>query len=225
MGTGEIGETVNSSKSSSTSGDNSAKQGTRLGDEAKSFLKNVAFLLIAFFALRGTIIEAFKIPSGSMIPTLKIGDHLLVNKLSYGLRLIGVRSTLLQWSQPKRGDVVVFTRDDEPATREDESSINFIKRVIGLPGDSVEVRGSTVLINGKELTEPYANWDGEESEVNFGPKTVPAGCVFLMGDNRNNSRDSRYWLNPFLDMKYIKGRALFIYWSWDGLERIGTVIR
>ncbi len=161
-----------------------------------------------------------------MVPTLRIGDHLLVCKFSYGLRLLGIRQTLWDYAQPQRGDIVVFSRDDEKGTAEDESSLNFIKRVIGLPGDKVQVLGTKVIINDQELPESYARWDqGGLLEGNFGPQTVPPGKVLLLGDNRDHSRDSRFWPTPFLDMTLIKGRALVIYWSWYDWHRIGNIIR
>lgn len=203
-----------------------SKPKSTLGNEIKSFFKNLVFLAVAFVFLRGTVVEAFKIPSGSMIPTLKIGDHLLVCKFSYGLRILGIRETVLRYSTPSRGNIVVFTRDDEPGSNEDESGVNIIKRVVGLPGETVEVRGTKVYINGQPLEEPYARWDqGGLLEGNFGPRTIPENHVFLLGDNRDHSRDSRFWDNPFLDIKYIKGRAWVIYWSWNDWHRIGNIIR
>ena len=185
----------------------------------------ISFVLIVLF-LRGTVVEAFKIPSGSMIPTLRIGDHLLVSKLSYGLRLPFLTDSLFLWSSPRRGDIVVFTRPDEDTTLEDESGINLIKRVIGLPGDTVEVRNTTVFINNERLDESYAVWDeGGRREGNFGPERVPPGQVLLFGDNRDQSKDSRFWQDPFVDVHRVKGRALVIYYSNYSLSRIGNIIR
>ena len=193
--------------------------------EVISFLKTLVAFLIAAIILRASVVEAFKIPSGSMIPTLHIGDHILVSKFSYGIRLPFVTYTALQYSQPKRGDIVVFTRPDDPSTLEDESAINIIKRVIGLPGETVEVRDTRVFINNEILDEPYARWqEGGLREGNFGPEVVPPGKVFLLGDNRDHSKDSRFWSDPFLDVGRIKGRALIIYWSWDSMSRIGKIL-
>lgn len=195
-------------------------------NEVVSFFKTVIILIIAAVLLRECVIEAFKIPSGSMIPTLQEGDHILVSKLSYGLRMPFVKETFFQYAAPERGDVVVFTRPDEIGTKDDESSINIIKRVIGLPGDFVEVRGSTVFINQKPLGEPYARWDlGGIVDGYFGPVEVPAGHVILLGDNRDHSRDSRFWKDPFLPINRIKGRALVIYFSWYDFWRVGRLIR
>lgn len=195
--------------------------------EVWSFIKTLIALVAIAFCLRTSVVEAFKIPSGSMIPTLLIGDHILVSKLSYGLRLPFLTNTVYEFGQPHRGDIVVFTRPDELSTvDQDESSINLIKRVIGLPGDRVEIRETKILINNQEYEEPYARWElgGAASGV-FGP--VPEHHVFLMGDNRDHSKDSRFWEDPFLDISRIKGRALIIYWAWgwDNLGRIGTILK
>lgn len=191
-----------------------------------SFLKTLTLFIAAALVLRASVVEAFKIPSGSMIPTLKIGDHLLVSKLSYGFRLPLLIRTVYQWGLPQRGDIVVFTRPDERGTTEDESSINIIKRVIGLPGDIVEVRDTRVFINNVVLPEDYARWDEAGLHGgNFGPETVPPGHVFMMGDNRDHSKDSRYWEDPFLEVDRIKGRALIIYWSSENPGRIGQVVK
>jgi signal peptidase I len=194
--------------------------------EVVSFLKTLALFLAAAFILRASVVEAFKIPSLSMFPTLKVGDHILVSKLSYGLRLPLVKDSLFLFDSPERGDIVVFTRPDEPHTIDDESSINLIKRVVGLPGETVELRGTQLLIDGKVLDESYARYEEHGiPDGYFGPQRIPEGHVFLLGDNRDHSKDSRFWRDPFLDMRLIKGRALIIYWSWDSLGRIGTVLR
>jgi signal peptidase I len=195
--------------------------------EVVSFFKTLGFILAIAFGIRVTIVEPFKIPSGSMIPTLEIGDFILVIKFKYGLRMPFMTNSVVSWSSPVRGDVVVFTRPDDPNTPdEDDSKINIIKRVVGLPGDAVEVRGAKVYINGKALDEPYARWaEGGKFEGSFGPKRVPEGHVLLLGDNRDNSKDSRFWTNPFLDQRRIKGKAVLIFWSFDSFSRIFTRIR
>jgi signal peptidase I len=194
--------------------------------EITAFLKSVTIILVAAFSIRATTIELFKIPSSSMMQTLQIGDFILVLKFWYGLQLPWVPRSPLMWNEPERGDVVVFTRPDEARTpAEDESSIYLIKRVIGLPGDTVEVRGAQVVINGQPLAEPYARWvDGGSPQGDFGPKTVPQGHVLLLGDNRDQSKDSRFWENPFLDTRRIKGKAVLVVFSWDSLSRIGKKI-
>jgi signal peptidase I len=207
---------------------------SKVWDEVFSFAKTVVTLVILAAMLNGTVIQAFKIPSESMKPTLLIGDHLLASKLSYGIRLPFLSESIYPFAIPHRGDVIIFTRVDDPSTSEDESSINLIKRVIGLPGDRIELRGTKMYINNELLDEPYAKYiEGGIREGNFGPETVPENHVFVMGDNRDHSKDSRFW-NPshssdpyinYVDVKRIKGRALFIYWSWDTPARIGTIIR
>lgn len=197
--------------------------------EIISFFKTLLVFLVAAFFLRASVVEAFKIPSGSMIPTLKIGDHILVSKFAYGLRLPLMSKVVYQYGIPKRGDIVVFTRPDDPTTLEDDSAINIIKRVIGLPGDTIEVRDRKVYINNEEYPEDsYAQWDeGGLREGNFGPETVPPDHIFLLGDNRDHSKDSRFWSDPFLSVDRVKGKALIIYWTWDSdfLARIFKIIR
>jgi signal peptidase I len=147
---------------------------------------------------------------------LLIGDHLLVNKFVFGPTLGRVDRALLPIRDIRRGDVIVFKYPDEPDR-------DFIKRVIGLPGETLELRAKKVYINGQPLDEPYVHFLQPASEAqeitsfdvreNFRPVTVPAGYYFVMGDNRDNSQDSRYW--GFLPRHYIKGRALMIYWSYE----------
>lgn len=178
-----------------------------------------AFLIAILLALviRTFVVQAFKIPSGSMLPTLQIGDHLLVNKFLYW------------FTDPQRGDVIVFKFPQDEGR-------DFIKRVIALPGDKVEVLGKRVYVNDKPVQESYAvHLDPSMQENphsprdNFAPVQAPPGQLFMMGDNRDYSMDSRFW--GFLDIKKIKGKAFIIYWSWDRerfrprWERIGKVIR
>lgn len=226
-------------------------QSSGIWAELVAFVKTLVIILGLALLIRIEIVEPFKIPSGSMKPTLQIGDYILVLKFWYGLRLPSfhtpdikmgswhgipypiVRDSgismkqFVTWQDPKRGDVVVFTRPDDPSTPyEDDSQIHIIKRVIGLPGESVEVRGAQVLINGQPLEEPYARWvHGGGLEGDFGPQTVPEGHVLLLGDNRDESKDSRFWTVPFLDEERIKGRAVIVFWSFDSLSRIGNLIR
>ena len=164
-----------------------------------------------------------------MEPTLQINDHLMINKLSYGLRLPFFQlESVLQWSVPERKDVVVFAKGipDDPATEINERTQAIIKRVIGLPGDTVEVRGTKVYINGSPLVDDQQAVWIHGGVKDFGPIEVPAGHVFLMGDNRDNSYDSRFWPEgPFLDVKKIKGRAIFLYWVWPLSGRIFSLIR
>jgi signal peptidase I len=197
-----------------------------LKTEIFSFAKTVVTIVVAVIFIRATIVEAFRIPSASMLPTLKIGDHLLVTKLNYGFQLPFIKKPIFEYARPERTDIVVFQRPDDPNTPEDDSKINIIKRVIGMPGDLIEVQGSRVLINNKPLEEKdYTVWWDNGGIASFGPARVPENHVFLMGDNRDHSKDSRFWTDPFLPMENIKGKAWLIYWSWDSLTRIGTLIR
>ena len=177
--------------------------------------------------LRASVVEAFKIPSSSMEPPLEIGDHILVNKLSYGLRVPFVAESLFNFRQPKRKDVVVFTRPDDPTTSDvDETDTNIIKRVIGLPGDEVTIRGTKVYINGHifDDDDKYAIWVRGGTK-DFGPEKVPADKVLVLGDNRDQSKDGRYWEGDhFLSTSRIKGRAFLIYWNLASLKRMFSVI-
>ncbi|MCB0358596.1 MAG: signal peptidase I [Bdellovibrionales bacterium] len=192
--------------------------------ELFSLIRSIAIFLAIAFMLRASVVEAFKIPSASMEPTLQIGDHILVNKLSYGFRLPLVKKAVKVFRNPKHGDVVVFTLPDDVQTPEvDESDTNIIKRIVGLPGDVVEIRGTHLFINNRLVTDEHAVWL-QEGVRDFGPEVVPDGKVFLLGDNRDYSKDSRYWDDPFLDIARIKGKAFFIYWSWPLVKRMFSVI-
>jgi signal peptidase I len=161
--------------------------------------------IIALFATTFTV-QAFKIPTGSMESNLLIGDHLLVNKFVYG-RHSGFLSKLLPYKDPKRGDVIVFKYPNSP-------EVAYVKRLIGMPGDKVELIGRTVYINGEPLKENYTQYiDPGSAYGHDGPYFVPPGHYFAMGDNRDNSQDSRYW--GFVPRDYILGKALVIYWSFE----------
>jgi signal peptidase I len=171
----------------------------------------VAIVLALF--IRTFIIQAFKIPSGSMKETLKIGDHILVNKFIYGVKIPFLQTTIIPITNPKRGDIVVFKFPEDP-------SKDFIKRVIGVAGDVIEVRDKKVYVNNKLLnhdfgmhTDSYIFPASVQPRDNFGPVVVPPHSLFVMGDNRDQSYDSRFW--GFVDLKAVKGKALMIYWSWD----------
>jgi signal peptidase I len=187
----------------------------------------IVALLLALF-IRSFIVQAFKIPSGSMLPTLQIGDHILVNKFLYGLRLpYPFEKVIMQWGQPHEGDVIVFIY---PRDR----TKDFIKRVIAVEGDTIEIRHKQVYVNNEKLVVPQATFADNNAEIpglrdNFGPVTVPPHKLFVMGDNRDRSHDSRFW--GFVDLNDVKGKAFLVYWSWDGedrwvrWERIGALIR
>ena len=169
-------------------------------------------ILIALF-IRTFVVQAFKIPSGSMKPTLQIGDHLLVNKFTYGIKIPFIGKTLVSINDPKREDIVVFIY---PVDR----SKDFIKRVVGVAGDTIEIRDKKIYLNGSPYNDGHGVYTDRilfpasvQPRDNFGPVTVPAGHIFVMGDNRDQSYDSRFW--GFVDLKDILGKAFIIYWSWD----------
>ena len=169
-------------------------------------------ILLALF-IRTFVVQAFKIPSGSMLPTLLIGDHLLVNKFIYGIRIPFSGKVLVPLKDPKSGDIIVFKF---PKDR----SIDYIKRVVGVPGDEIELKNKKLFVNGEPISDPYAHYTttavlpGSVSpKDNFGPVTVPDGKYFVMGDNRDNSSDSRFW--GFVENNDVLGKAMIIYWSWD----------
>lgn len=210
----------------------------KAGKPQKSVVREYAEALIIALVLalliRTFIIQAFKIPTGSMEPTLLVGDHLLVSKFSYSLHIPNeVPFTSIQLfpdihffsSVPKRGDIVVFKFPED-------LSKDFIKRVIGLPGETIQVIRQRVYINDKLLKEPYAHHTQPPMDLgdrdNMGPLRIPEGNIFVMGDNRENSHDSRMW--GTLDLNNLRGKAQWIYWSWDskdtGLrtDRLGTSV-
>jgi signal peptidase I len=185
---------------------------------AREYLESVVVAVILALFIRTFAVQAFKIPTGSMETNLLIGDHLLVNKLVYSPSLAPLESGLLGKKRIQRGHIVVFKFPEDP-------SRDFIKRVIGLPGETVEIRDRQVFIDGKPIDEPYAHFlepplrhddpeyglRGESIRDNWGPQVVPEGQLFVMGDNRDNSRDSRAW--GFLPVDQVKGRALLVYWA------------
>lgn len=197
------------------------------------YTKAIGIALILALLIRTFVVQAFKIPSGSMIPTLLVGDHLLVNKFLYGtpvdipltqttiFRMPGIR-------KPSRGEIIVFKYPEDP-------NRDFIKRVIAVEGDIVEAKNKKVFVNGKVIDEPYIQHIDNsmytirlEPRDNFGPYLIPKDRVFVMGDNRDQSYDSRYW--GYVDLKDIRGKALILYWSWDSIKnfprfgRIGRLI-
>lgn len=193
----------------------------------REYFEAIVIAIILALFIRTFIVQAFKIPSGSMLPTLLIGDHLLVNKFIYGLRVPVTGQLLVPVKQPGQGDIIVFRF---PKDR----SIDYIKRVIGTPGDTVELRDKHVFVNGGEIADPHAHLSSStilganaSPRDNFGPILVPEGKYFVMGDNRDNSYDSRFW--GFVDEKDILGKAFILYWSWDidkplfSFERISSI--
>jgi signal peptidase I len=171
----------------------------------------VAFILALF--VRTFVFENFKIPSGSMEDNLLVGDHLVVNKFIYGENAGTPLHALFGYREPRRGDVVVFKYPNQPRR-------DFIKRCVAVAGDTVEIRDKVLYINDQPQEEPYAVFKGDQSGRkrglpgdNYGPRVVPEGTIFCMGDNRDNSLDSRFW-GP-VPLSYVKGRAVIIYWSYE----------
>jgi len=191
---------------------------------AREYTEAILIALLLALFIRTFVIQAFKIPSGSMKETLLIGDHILVSKFAYGTHIpneipflnIKLFDDIIFFpKQPERGDIIVFKYP------KDEKR-DFIKRVIGVPGDLLEVRHQKVFINGKPYEDRHARHTESPSDSSlvprddFGPVLVPDNHLFMMGDNRENSQDSRYW--GFLDINKVRGKALMIYWSWNQLE-------
>lgn len=201
----------------------------RKKSQLQEWAESIVIAIFLALVIRSFIIQAFKIPSGSMIPTLLVGDHLLVSKFIYGIKIPIINKTVIKFKDPKRGDVIVFIFPLD-------HSKDFIKRVIGLPGDKIQIIDKKVYINGQLYPDPHAYHSDPRiypAEVsprdNFGPVIVPPHKYFVMGDNRDSSYDSRFW--GFVDREDILGKALIIYWSWEKpfyhirWSRIGKIIR
>lgn len=179
----------------------------------REYAESIAIAILLALVIRTFLVQAFKIPSGSMEDTLAIGDHLLVSKFIYGTKIPFSNKRILTLRDPRRGDVIVFEYPEDP-------SKDFIKRVIGIPGDVVEGKDKKVFVNGKHYENPHEIHKEKDiipKEMNprdsFGPITVPENSYFVMGDNRDRSYDSRFW--KFVRRDQIKGLAFIKYWSWD----------
>jgi signal peptidase I len=208
---------------------------------ARQYAESIGLALGVALLLRAFVVEAFQIPSGSMIPTLEVGDHIFVSKFAYAVGIPFTNTKIAKLDKPKRGDIIVFKFPPD-------QNVDYIKRVVGLPGETVEVRRNEVYIDGKPMAREFAvepcssddepvpegealrrpceawieHLDGKThlthqdprfGPSNFGPVKVPAGHYFAMGDNRDNSKDSRVW--GFVPYELIKGRALIVWWSRD----------
>ncbi|MCX5916724.1 MAG: signal peptidase I [Deltaproteobacteria bacterium] len=197
----------------------------------REYAEAILVALVLALLIRTFIVQAFKIPSGSMEPTLEIGDHILVNKFIYGVKIPFTGLSFWAWEQPQREDVVVFAYPLEPEK-------DFIKRVIAVEGDTVKMVNKKLYINGAEAYDPHAVYKEEtpqpgdaQKRDNFGPVTVPPGKLFVLGDNRDRSLDSRFW--GFVPVQEVKGKAFIVYFSgsMDFLSikvrwnRIGHLIR
>jgi signal peptidase I len=199
-------------------GTRNVERATHRKSTAREYFESICIAVILALFIRTFVVQAFKIPTGSMENNLLIGDHLLVNKFGPTAGL--VEKIVLPIDDIQRRDVVVFKYPEEPER-------DFIKRVIGLPGETIEMRNKKIYVNGQPLEEPYvffleppamsqpgdADFTDFDVRRQYGPVTVPANHYFVMGDNRDNSQDSRYW--GFLPREYIKGKALMVYWSYE----------
>ncbi len=226
----------------------------------REYTEAIIIAVLLALLIRAFVVQAFKIPSGSMLETLQIGDHILVNKFIYGLKFPFTDSRVLIFSPPKRRDIIVFSFPKNKEKREctslssnlsarvgnavrrgnpfylfKDDCRDFIKRVVGVGGDRIEIRNKKVYVNNVPLDEPYTIYRDDKTDPgprdNFGPFIVPRNSFFVMGDNRDQSYDSRFW--GIVDISEIKGKAFIMYWSWNSegtflnkvrWNRIGKVI-
>jgi len=192
----------------------------------REYFESLIIAVILALFVRTWVFQAFKIPTGSMEQNLLIGDHLIVNKMEFAPTASSIERAILPERAIRRGDIIVFKFPKEPER-------DFIKRVIGLPGDRLELHRKKVFVNGQPLDEPYVQFleppstDGaahaDDVREEYGPVTVPTDQYFMMGDNRDNSEDSRYW--GFLPKSYVKGKALFIYYSFEDQASLSSLLR
>jgi len=189
----------------------------KIKSKIREFIEGIIAAVLIALLITTFVIKMYKIPSRSMVPTLLVGDQLVVNKLIYGIKIPYFRNTIIPITDPQRGDIIVFIY---PKDR----SIDFIKRVIGIGGDTIEIKDKKIFINGKVFTDNTGIYTDKiiypgsvQPRDNFGPVTVPKGSLFVLGDNRDESMDSRFW--GFVDLKDVQGKAFIIYWSWNPDER------
>jgi signal peptidase I len=204
-----------------------------LGERAWEWVKSLAVIIVLFLVIRTFLVQTFVITSGSMEDTLEVGDFLLISKAAYGAVIPGTEARLPGYRDPQRGDIIVFRAEHEP-------NMDLVKRLIALPGDTVAMVGGVLHLNGEPQVEPYVrpgpdaqdashpafNWQREflaeppadgvyrPTLHNWGPIVVPENRYFALGDNREQSLDSRFW--GFVEAPKVKGRAVFLYWSYDG---------
>jgi signal peptidase I len=180
----------------------------------KEYLEPIVIAILIALFIRTFIVQAFKIPSSSMEPTLQVGDHILVNKFIFGIKIPFTDMKLMEFKRPQRGDIIVFIY---PKDR----SKDFIKRVIGTEGEKIEILRKKIYVNDRLIDDPWGYYD-EKSELmrylqpidKFGPVVVPKDSLFVLGDNRDNSQDSRFW--GFVNIHAVRGKAFIIYFSWNG---------
>jgi signal peptidase I len=193
--------------------DDKSKTKEKTKSNVKEYIESIIIAILIALFIRTFIICAYKIPSRSMVETLLVGDHILVNKFLYGVKIPLLRNTIIPVREPKRGEIVVFIFPND-------RSKDFIKRVIGVGGDTIEIKNKKIFINGKEYSDSYGIYSDNiiypatmQPRDNYGPVTVPKNSIFVMGDNRDESLDSRFW--GFVDLKDVEGKAFIIYWSWN----------
>ncbi|MBS1238460.1 MAG: signal peptidase [Deltaproteobacteria bacterium] len=181
--------------------------------KTREYVESILIAVIIALFVRSIFIQAYKIPSGSMEPTLLIGDHLLVNRLSYVVKVPYFDNVIYTLGKPKRGDIIVFRYPEN-------TKVDYIKRVIAVEGNTIEIKNKAIYINGTKMPDPWGRYfdnnivpRGIAPRDNFGPYTVPKDAVFAMGDNRDNSADSRFW-GP-VEKKHLVGKALILYLSWN----------
>jgi len=202
----------------------------RIKSTFREYVEALLLAIVLTVVIRGLVIQAFRIPTGSMEDTLLVGDFLFVNKMVYGSEIdIGFGGNRLIYYRfpairdPKPGDIIVFRYPDDPAR-------DFIKRCVAVGGQVVELREKVLYVDGRAREEPYAVHKDPRvlpretsRRDNFGPYVVPQGHLFMMGDNRDNSHDSRFW--NALPRSLVKGKAMFLYWSWDADRRLPRLSR
>jgi signal peptidase I, bacterial type len=200
----------------------------KLKSKMYEYAEAIIIAILIAIVVRTFVVQAYKIPSRSMVPTLLVGDHILVNKFIYGVKVPFLRNTIIPVTNPQRGDIVVFIYPND-------RSKDFIKRVIGVSGDKIEIKNKIIFINGKQYSDAYGIYSDNviypgsmQPRDNFGPVTVPVKSLFVMGDNRDESADSRFW--GFVDLKDVEGKAFIIYFSLNYEEknlrwqRLGSIL-
>lgn len=202
---------------------NTARTKEKRKSKVQEYIEAIIIAILIALFIRTFVIAAYKIPSESMVPTLLVGDHLLVNKFIYGVKIPILRKIIIPITDPKRDDIIVFIYPND-------RSLDFIKRVIGIGGDKIEIKNKKIFINDQEYKDSYGIYRDSliypgamQPRDNFGPVIVPRGSLFVMGDNRDNSKDSRYW--GFVDVKDVEGKALILYWSNNSEEKILSLKR
>jgi signal peptidase I len=199
-----------------------------LKSKVYEYAEAIIIAILIAVVVRTFVVQAYKIPSRSMLPTLLVGDHLLVNKFIYGVKVPVLRKIIIPVTNPQRGDIVVFIYPND-------RSKDYIKRVIGVSGDKIEIKNKIIFINGKQYSDTYGIYSDNvtypgsmQPRDNYGPVTVPPESLFVMGDNRDESADSRFW--GFVDLKDVEGKAFIIYWSWNReknnlrWQRLGSIL-